>query len=129
MAMNKTTYLANQVIDHNIRGGAATPTGTPHLMLVTTTSANAAGSGGTEVVGGSYARKAITLSASASGVTANTNQLQFTNMPACTVIGIYIVDASSSGNKLYYFNFASPKTFTAGETLTVEIGDLDLSES
>jgi len=127
MTMNATTYWANQVIDHMLRNQAYTPPTNLYLMLVTTAVPNAAGAG-TEVAGGSYTRQVITISAASAGTTATTAQVVFT-LPACTVTGAYVCDASASGtgNKLLFSIFATPKTFAAGETLTVTVGAFTLA--
>ena len=63
------------------------------LELALFTVAPTTSSGGTEVVGGSYDRQPFTLDAPASGTTDNAAQIQFLDMPACTVVAAAVCDA------------------------------------
>ena len=85
---------------------------------------------GTEVTGGSYARQAVTVDSDsdADGSVKNTNALTFTNMPACTVTHFAIKDAVSAGNGIMYDTYPVPAQFNGGETYTVPIDSLILSE-
>ena len=83
--------------------------------------------GGTEVTGGSYARQIATFSAAASGATSNDSNIDFTNMPAATVVAIGIFDALTTGNLLLYGSLTVNKTTDAGDTLRIATGDLDIS--
>ena len=85
---------------------------------------------GTEVTGGSYARQAVTVDSDsdADGSVKNTNALTFTNMPACTVTHFVIKDAVTAGTGIMYDAYPIPAQFNGGETYTVPIGSLILSE-
>ena len=48
-------------------------------------------------------------------------------MPACTVVGIAIYDASSAGNLLVHGTLTANKSLDAGDTLRIATGDLDIS--
>jgi hypothetical protein len=83
--------------------------------------------GGTEVTGGSYARKVATFSAASSGATSNDDNIDFTGMPAVTTVAIGIFDALTTGNMLLYGTLTTNKTTDAGDTLRIATGDLDIS--
>lgn len=84
----------------------------------------------TEVAGGSYARQSATFAAAASGQTTNSVVLNFTGMPAVTVVGFAIFDASTAGNVIYAGALTANKTTNAGDTFTFPSGTgLTISES
>jgi hypothetical protein len=83
--------------------------------------------GGTQVSGGSYARQTAAFDAASSGATQNTGNIDFTNMPACTVVAIGIFDALTTGNLLVWGTLATSKSLDAGDTLRIATGDLDIS--
>jgi hypothetical protein len=120
-----TITLANSLLTAVLRGGTYTTPGTVYLALYTT-SPSATGAG-TEVSGGSYARLAITFGAASNGAVSNAAELDFANMPATTVRGMAIMDASSAGNMLFYGTLATAKTTNAGDTYTVKLGDLSIA--
>jgi hypothetical protein len=82
---------------------------------------------GTEVTGGSYARKAVTFATSTSGSSASNADVVFAGMPAVTVKAGAIYDAATSGNRIWYGNLTANKTLNAGDTFTVSAGSLTLS--
>lgn len=118
-------YLENHIINHLLRNQAFTPPSTLYLALYTTATTDAGG--GTEVTGGSYARQTFTLTAATTGATENVADINFTNLPACTVTNWGIRDAVSSGNLLVHDTFSSPIVVTAGYNLRVIAGALDLA--
>lgn len=120
-----TITLANQLLNAVLRGTSYTSPGTVYLALYT--SAPGANGTGTEATGGSYGRLPITFSAPANGATSNAAELDFTNMPAATIRGMAIVDASSAGNMLFYGVLTTPKSTNAGDTFTVKLGDLSVA--
>ena len=50
-------------------------------------------------------------------------------MPGCTVTHIGIWDAASSGNLLFYGAVSASKTVTAGDTISLAAGSLDITFS
>lgn len=124
MAGNLTDYAENKLLDH-LLGTASYTMPTTYVALYTVAPTDS--SAGTEVTGGSYARQAVSFASSSGGATSNTANIDFTGMPACTVVAIGITDASSSGNILVYGTLAVNKTLDAGDTLRVATGDLDIS--
>lgn len=124
MALALSDYAENVVINRFLRNQAFTPPPIVYLALFSTATTDAGG--GTEAVGGSYARKAITLSAAASGVSSNTASISFPNMPAGTWTHAAIIDATTGGNFLFHGPLNTSKTSVAGQTLEVAIGELDV---
>lgn len=124
---NATDTLENTIIDHLLRNQAYTPPSTLYLALTTTIPTDAAL--GTEVVGGSYARQVVTLSAASGGATSNSNLLTYTNMPAVTVVGWMLmahITSTALSNYLVHGTMTVNKTYTAGQAATIQIGDLDI---
>jgi hypothetical protein len=125
MAGNISDYLENKLLDHFLGTTSYTMPSTIYVGLYTV-APNDAG-GGTEVVGGSYARKTATFTSASGGASSNTSNIDFTNMPACTVVAIGVHDALTSGNLLVWGTLASNKALDAGDTLRISTGDLDIS--
>lgn len=125
MAGNLTNYLENKLIDHFLGTTTYTKPTSVYIALFTVTPGE--GAGGTEVAGGSYARKICAFNAAASGATENTGNVDFENMPAATTVAIGIFDAVTSGNMLLYGALTVNKTTDAGDTLRIATGDLDIS--
>jgi hypothetical protein len=107
----------NGIIDWYLRGQAKTPPATVYVALFTV-APNDAGSGGTEVSGGSYARVAVTssmanwagtqgagttvASTGSGGTTSNNNAITFPAPTANwgTVVAAALMSASSGGTML-----------------------------
>ena len=125
MAGNLSDYLENKLLDHFLGTTSYTMPSTIYVALYTA-APNDAG-GGTEVVGGSYARQTATFDAAVSGATQNSSDIDFVDMPACTVVAIGIHDALTSGNLLVHGTLTANKSLDAGDTLRIATGDLDIS--
>jgi len=87
--------------------------------------------GANEVSGGSYARQASGgFAAAGSGTTDNDALIDFAGMPAVggggvTHVGIW--DAVSAGNFLVGGALTAARVVTAGDTLRIPAGDLDVT--
>lgn len=125
MAGNLSNYLENKVLDHIM--GTTTYTKPSAVYVALYTAAPNDAGGGTEVSGGSYARQVSTFDAATSGATQNAANVDFINMPACTVVAIGIHDALTSGNLLVWGTLSTNKSLDAGDTLRIATGDLDIS--
>jgi hypothetical protein len=125
MAGNLSDYLENKVLDHILGTTSYTMPADVYLALYTATPTDS--TSGTEVAGGSYARKIITFNASSSGAATNDITVDFTNMPTCTVTGVAILDALTSGNILVYGGLGASKSVLSGDTLRISSGDLSIS--
>lgn len=126
MATVISTYASDLIIDW-LSGHADPPaTGTRYISLH---SGDPGYTGANEITAGghTYARKSLTPSGASSGRhTDNGNLLQWLDMPAVTVSYVGIWDALAAGNFLWGGALAANKTTNAGDTLEIEIADLDL---
>ena len=122
-----SNYLETKVLDYVLRDQADWAPTSVHLALHTADPAE--DGSGAECSGGSYARQAITFNAAhaTNGTIDNSSAEEFTNMPACTVSHIGIWDAASSGNLLFYGAVSASKTVTAGDTISLAAGSLDIT--
>jgi hypothetical protein len=133
MATTNSDYTENKIVDHVNGKTSWTMPAAVSMALFTTNPNFETGAGGTEVTGGSYARKAITFTAAAAGANSNSGALTWTvgtDITAGTVVtGWGVYDAATVGNMLYGDVFSPSKTLgsTAGDTLTFAIGGLTYS--
>ena len=125
MAGNLSNYLEDKLIDHFLGTTTYTKPSAVYVALYTVAPGDAGG--GTEVTGGSYARQTATFTASSGGATSNDANIDFTNMPAATVVAIGIHDNVSAGNLLLWGTLTTNKTTDAGDTLRNATGVLDIS--
>jgi hypothetical protein len=116
-----THYLRSAIGNHVLGGPTYTPPSDLYLALFTE-NIDEDGDDSDEVTGGSYARQVVTFNedGSVDGLFDNTS-VSFTDMPAATVKGIALMDASTGGNMLYGANF-SPVSVAASETYPVNGG-------
>lgn len=129
-------YLENKVLDHilNSPGSAYTAPTTLYLGLFTNDSGNAAtnleaGTLTDEVSGGAYAREAVTFGAASSGTCSTDATVTFTTATANwgTITHIAVMDASTSGNVLFWGAVTTSKTIETGDTFQVSSGNLTVS--
>jgi hypothetical protein len=118
-------YAENKLLDHILRVAAFTQPAALYVALYTVAPSDSGG--GTEVVGGSYARQSATFAAAVSGATSNTNALNYTNMPGVTVVAAAILDAVSAGNLLFHGSLTAPVVVSAGNSFNFAIGELDVT--
>lgn len=127
MPNNLTDVAENLVLDHLNGTTAWTPTAPLKLRLVTVIGTDS--TAGTEVTGGSYVAggQTITFAASAAGVAANSNAINYTSMPSCTVVGFEIWDSNGTPKRLWWIPATANKVVNAGDTYSVAIGAISLS--
>jgi hypothetical protein len=110
-----SNYLENALINATLRNTSYTTPSTVYVGLYTTdpTDANT----GTEVTGGSYARKAATFGAPSNGVSTISSAIEFDQATANwgTVTHFGILDASTSGNLLYHGALTASKAIDTGD--------------
>lgn len=131
----KSTYTANKVLDHLLRGQASTAPSALYVSLFTV-SPTAAG-GGTEVSGGAYARKAVTFSgaggggAAANGQVTNVADVVFDTATADwgTVVAFAIHDALTSGNMLYFASLAASRLIQTNDAVKFPATTIVANES
>lgn len=132
--MSKSDYLENALLDHQLGGPDYVRPVTVYVALFTVAPTDAGG--GTEVVGGSYARVAITnnatnFPAAVAGSKANGTVITFPTPTAgwgvVTHFGIF--DAASGGNLLRWGPLTVAKTVDPGDQLSFPPGDLVCTEN
>lgn len=108
--------------------GVGTPTRPTTPLKVALVTANGSdSSAGTEVTGGSYARKNLTVAAAVNGATSNSADLTWTGMPAATVVGVEVWDNAGAPVRLWYGALTTPRTVASGDELKIAAGALTLS--
>jgi hypothetical protein len=127
MALAKSNYLENKIIEHVLRNVSYTSPATVYAALYTSDPGEA--NSGTELTGGSYAREAVTFGAASNGAVTNTGAVTFADLPAATVTHIGILDASTSGNLLYYGSVASTLTVVSGSTIEFSASSITVTET
>jgi hypothetical protein len=124
------TYLANKALDRLLSAAAYTPDATLYVALFTVLP-TAAGTGGTEVTGGSYARVAVTndatnFPAASGGAKSNGTVITFPAATADwgTIVGFGIYDASTVGNLLYFSALTTAREVLNLDTFKFPAGSL-----
>lgn len=122
-----SNYLENALINATLRNTSYTSPATVYVGLYTSDPGE--GNTGTEVSGGSYARTAVTFGAPANGVSTNSGAVTFPTATGTwgTVTHIGILDASTSGNLLYYTPLDASKSIASGDVFTISAGNLSVT--
>lgn len=123
--MGFTNAAEDRVQDWVVGNSTTAPT-TPMKLALLTANGNET-SAGTEVTGGSYARQTIAFGASSGGAQANSGEITFTGMPACTVTGWALYDSAGTPFRWRYGAFSASKTVNSGDDCVIAVGDLDLT--
>lgn len=126
MSSKKSSYLRSKIVKH-VKGEASYTMPT-NLYLALYTSDPTVADTGTEVTGGSYARQLLSFAAESGGTAASNTSESFTNMPNATVSHWGLRDASSGGNLMYFGNFDIAQVVTAGQTFTINSGNIVITE-
>lgn len=122
-----SNYLENALINATLRNTSYTSPTTVYVGLYTSNPGE--GNTGTEVSGGSYARQSATFGAPSDGVSTNSATLTFPTATASwgTITHVGILDASTSGNLLYYAALDASKTIGSGDVFTISSGNLSVT--
>lgn len=133
MAGSKSDYLENKLLDHVLGGPDYTRPATVYIALYTVAPTDAGG--GTEVTGGSYARKDVTNNitnwpAAAGGAKSNGTEITFVTATANwgTVVAFAIFDTVTAGNMMHWADLTLSKLISNGDTAKFAVGDIDLTE-
>jgi hypothetical protein len=131
-----SNYLENKVLDHVLTGTAYTQPAARYLALFTNTSTNAA----TNLEAGTltdeistsataYAREVVTFAAASSGSSATNATVTFDAATANwgTITHVAVMDASTSGNVLFWGAVTTAKTIETGDTFQVTSGNLTVA--
>ncbi len=122
-----SNYLENALINATLRNTSYTSPTTVYVGLYTSDPGE--GNTGTEVSGGSYARTAVTFGAPSNGVSTNSASVTFPTATGTwgTVTHIGILDASTSGNLLYFTPLDASKAIASGDVFTISTGNLSVT--
>lgn len=126
MSDAKTNYLENAILDHILGNDAFTPPADIYLALLTADPGEPGSL--TEASGNGYARQLITFAEASGGQAVSNNNQIFSDMPACKVTHVVLMDAVSGGNALYYKSLPSEITLLDGNELTFVAGNIIVSE-
>lgn len=124
-----SSYLADKVLNHVLRGQVFTPPSGLYIALFTTDPTP--GSTGTEVstVGTGYTRQSISFSVALDQEIKNSNDIEFSGAtsPWGTVTHVGIYDQDAAGNLLYYGELENPRAIFEGDLLRFSTDDLVIS--
>ena len=122
-----SNYLENALINATLRNTSYTSPTTVYVGLYTSDPGE--GNTGTEVSGGSYARTAVTFGAPSNGVSTNSSAVTFPTATGTwgTITHIGILDASTSGNLLYYTALDASKSIASGDVFTIASSNLSVT--
>jgi hypothetical protein len=124
--MPMTDYLQNAVINATVRNTSYTSPTTVYASLYSV--APTESSAGTEITGNGYSRQSVTFSAPSLGAAVSNAAVTFT----CTtsnwlpVVAFGIMNASTSGNLMYYKNISS-RQINVGDSLVFASGDIGIA--
>lgn len=129
--MSKSDYAEDKV-NELLVGKTAFATPTAYVALYTATPSDSGG--GTEVSGGSYARKSTAgadWAASSGGSIANANAITFVTASGSwgTVTHWGVFDAATTGNLLFWAALTTSKTIGSGDTAAFGVGALVHTET
>jgi hypothetical protein len=135
MSNAASNYLEDKLLDHTLRNTAFTQPSALYVALFHGTAAGVltnleAGTLTDEVTLGNYSRQTVTFSAASSGATSNSSTVTFPVATAnydAAVTCVAVMDASSSGNVLFYGELTTSKTVTTGDTFQIAGGNLQIS--
>lgn len=129
-------YLSVKLLDLMFRNTAYSKPATYVALTTDVVADDDDGDSITEVSGGSYARKQVNINGgssptwdlAASGVVDNTHVVTFITATASwgTVTSVAVLDASTSGNLLFYDNAMTNQAVTTDDTVSFGVGDLDI---
>jgi hypothetical protein len=131
-----SNYLENKILDHTLTATSYTAPTTRYLALFNNTSGSAATNleagtltDETSTSGTAYVRQAVTFAAASSGTSATNATVTFPAATANwgTITHIAVMDASTSGNVLFWGAVTTSKTIETGDTFQVSSGNLTVS--
>lgn len=120
-------YLENALINTVLRNTQYTPPAKVYLALYTSNPTDA--NTGTEVSGGSYARREISFAAPTNGGVANSAEILFPIATANwgTITHMGLTDALTGGNLLFYGAITTSKTISTNDQLKINAGDITVT--
>lgn len=125
LANKFTTYLSHAMLTHIDNGTAYTAPTSNNLALFSTATDDSGG--GTELTGNNYSRQDCDFGTAAAEVASNATQIQFSATPSAWTGATYAAIYDQTTNMLFHTSIGETWTVNGGETLTIAVGDLDLS--
>lgn len=122
-----SNYLENGLLNAVLRNTSYTSPATVYVGLYTSNPGE--GNTGTEISGGSYARKSATFGSPSDGVCTNSASVEFDQASATwgTVSHVGLLDAITSGNLLFYTDLTTSKTIESGDIFKIAAGSLSVT--
>jgi hypothetical protein len=122
-----SNYLENALINATLRATTFTSPAAVYVSLHTADPTDAGS--GTEVSGGSYARKSATFASPANGASATSADVTFDQATGSwgTITHIGIWDALTTGNLLYHTPLTTSKTIDTGDIFKIASGSLTVT--
>lgn len=139
MAGSATDYMEKKILDYIFRNASMGLDGTNLWVgLFPTATPPSDSAAGTEVSGGSYARKAVArtgagwnaATGASPALTDNTATITFDTATGSwgTITHFGIFDAATAGNLLYWADLTASKTVASGDTASFAAGALDVTQ-
>jgi hypothetical protein len=131
-----SNYLENKVLDHVLKVASYSQPSDLFLGLFTNTSTNAAANleAGTltdevSTAGTAYARRSVAFASASGGSSATNATVTFSAATSNwgTITHVAVMDASTSGNVLFWGAVTTSKTIETGDTFQVTSGNLTIS--
>lgn len=124
-------YLEDKLLDHVLGNTAFSQPSNIYLALFTADTGLEANSPSAEISTSStgYSRQSVSFAASSSGSASTSATVTFSAATANwgTVTHVAVMDASTSGNVLFYGAVTTSKTIESGDTFQVSSGNLTVS--
>jgi hypothetical protein len=124
-----SNYLENALINATLRNTSYTSPTTIYVGLFTSDPTDAGS--GTEVSGGSYARKSVTFAAPSNGSSASNADVTFDTATGTwgTITHIGLLDAITTGNLLYHTPLDASKLIETNDIFKINSGALTVTLS
>ena len=124
-----SNYLETALFNHIFRNSSFTSPASLYVALFTSTATAAELEAGTltnEVTGGSYARQTVAFGAPTNGAGSNSGTITFPTASAGwgTIRFVAVMDASSTGNVLWYAQLTSDVTINTSNTFQFNAGSV-----
>lgn len=118
-----TVATANKVLNKLLRNQDFQH---PSQIYVSLHTGDPGENGANEVTGGEYKRQLATFSAPSNKQTSNPSDIEFDNMPACTITHMGLWDAETEGNFWWGGQLVVSKQLDEGDAVRFFAGNLDV---
>lgn len=122
-----SNYLENALINATLRNTSYTSPSVVYVGLFLSDPTDAGS--GTEVSGGSYARRSVTFAAPSNGASASNADVTFAQATATwgTITHVGLFDALTSGNLLYHTALDASKLIETNDIFKINSGSLTVT--